>query len=74
VQEVVVVTLGDRRRNAALRAALAPPRPPFREVEREDAAHFSLARFATARGFLVTPDVLATPPTRVARPAVLVER
>ena len=32
VQEVVVVTLGDSRRDAALTAALAPPRPPFREV------------------------------------------
>jgi mannosyltransferase len=74
VQEVMVVTLGDRRRNAALRAALAPPRPPFREVEREDAAHFSLARFTTARAFLATPDVLATPPAGVSRPAVLVER
>jgi mannosyltransferase len=74
VQEVVVVTLGDRRRSDALRAALAPPRPPFREVEREDAADFSLGRYLTARAFLGTPDALATPPAGISRPAVLVER
>ena len=74
VQEVVVVTLGDRRGDAALRAALAPPRPPFREVASEDATHFALARFVTARTFLATPDVLATSPTGASAPVILVER
>ncbi len=74
VQEVVVVTLGDRRRDAALRATLAPPRPPFREVASEDAMHFALARFATDRTFLATPDALATSPAGTSAPVILVER
>jgi hypothetical protein len=74
VNEVVVVTLGDRRRDAGFRAALAPPRPPFREREHRDAAHFTLTRFATTRAFLATREKLATTPAGASRPAVLFER
>jgi mannosyltransferase len=74
VREVVVVTLGDRRRDADVRAALAPPRPPFSERESRDAAHFTLVRFVTTRAFLATPENLGSSPAGGSRAAVLFER
>jgi mannosyltransferase len=74
VSEVVVMTFGERRRDADLIAALAPPQPPFRELDRRDEAHFTLVRFVTDEPFVATLESLLSSTPGAPRPAVLFER
>lgn len=75
VSEVVVATLGPRRRDLeGLGRAVLPPSPPFRLVDRVDGRHFTLTRFRAAAPVVVEPAELLAPTAGVARPALLYER
>lgn len=73
VTEVVVVTLGDSRRDAAVLAALAAP-PPFRERERRDEAHFTTVRFVAETPVVASRDTLRASPPGASKAALLFER
>jgi len=67
--EVVVLTFGASRRDADLGQDLAPPRPPFRPVERRDETYFTLIRYVADEPVALDLGSLAP-----GGPAVLVER
>jgi mannosyltransferase len=73
VTEVVVATLGNRRRDADFLAALAPA-TPFRLRDRRDHDHFTVARFVADKPVVVTNDALGVSPPGTSAPAVLQER